>query len=397
MSGREIGSRGTNLQISDFGAVVMDIKSQNLCPGLTNLSPSPTFSSGLCTPGFGGYSTTRIPSLSQILRGDPPANSEAISLFTLPGQKYSYSGGGFTVIQLILEAQCQKPFHQILDEVLIRPLGMTRSTFKLLPASEKNYAPAYLNGKEKADPDHYNFPESAAAGLWTTPSDLLRAILATQKSLQSDNFLDRKWAEIMLTEVVDGRALGWGAKKDGVHFEHAGGNDPGYRCFVAGYADLAREESKEDERHADGEAKKHVPNNSGICVMTSSAIGHVVHDKIVAAVSYLKGWPSVLEWPSVPFMDRAKHVDIQAQQWCGNWGPGDWNVVEENGFSVRYGTLPAIPLVPGALPPQKYAEGNSIDMVADGLEMMLRFGWKDGIRILEVWQDGDVTSLERNS
>lgn len=95
--------------------------------------------SGLCVYGFRGYSTTDIPTLPQILRGDPPANNEQISLFTFPGLKFSYSGGGFTVIQLILETHLQKPFHQIMDETILQPLKMSRSTYKALADTEKNY------------------------------------------------------------------------------------------------------------------------------------------------------------------------------------------------------------------------------------------------------------------
>jgi hypothetical protein len=109
----------------------------------------------------------------------------------------------------------------------------------------------------------------------------------------------------------------------------------------------------------------------------------------------LKGWPSIFEGPVMPFLDRTRTIDIQAKDWCGSWGPGDWNIVNEGGISVRYGSLPSVPLVPAALPPHKYDEGNSIDLVADGLELMIRLGWREGARILEVWQVGEITTLER--
>jgi CubicO group peptidase (beta-lactamase class C family) len=350
--------------------------------------------SGLSATGFEGYATATIPTVPQILRGDPPANSEPVSLFTLPGQQFAYSGGGFTVVQLILETCFKKPFHQIMHEKLLQPLKMTRSTFDYLPATEKNYAPAYWNGKLKTDPEYFSFPESAAAGLWTTPSDLLRAIHAVQLSLESDSFLERKWAEIMLTEIGEnGFSVGWRAKKNGLHFSHAGGNSPGYRCFVVGFAKLPG--AKTENQQALNIETEQVPENCGVSIMTSSLMGDIVHDKILEAVSYLKGWPYVERGPSIPFLDRTKSIDIQAKHWCGTWGPGDWELSEEKGLSVRYGTLPAVPLIPAAQPPKKYEEGNSIDLVADGLEMMLRLGWKNGARIIEVWQARDVATLEQ--
>ena len=354
--------------------------------------------SGLCVHGFRGYSKDPIPTLPQILRGDPPANNECISLFTLPGQMFAYSGGGYTVIQLILETQLQKPFHQIMDEIVLQPLKMARSTYQFLPADEKNYAPVYLTGKNKSVPDHHFLPESAAAGLWTTPSDLLRVIQAVQQSLESDGFLERKWAEIMLTEVGDnGMALGWMTKKGGVHFEHPGSNDPGYYCVVVGYATLGQPKTDGDQKSEDLKKNKNsIPKECGICVMTSSALGDVVMDKILAAVPYLQGWPSVQEKPMAIFMDRARGIDVQAKHWCGKWGPGEWYIDDENGMSVRYGSLPAVPLVPAALPPHKYEEGESIDLLADGLELMLRLGWKDGARSVEVWQCCELTTLDKS-
>jgi hypothetical protein len=118
----------------------MDLNPQNSRLGLTDLTPPalvPT--SGLRVHGFGGYSTTDIPTLPQILRGDPPANNEQISLFTFPGLGAAYSGGGFTVIQLILETHLRKPFYQIMDETVLQPLKMSRSTYKTLADTEKNY------------------------------------------------------------------------------------------------------------------------------------------------------------------------------------------------------------------------------------------------------------------
>jgi hypothetical protein len=97
----------------------------------------------------------------------------------------------------------------------------------------------------------------------------------------------------------------------------------------------------------------------------------------------------------VPFLDRSRAIDCQAKHWCGDWRLGDWRLTEEDegGVSVRYGSLPAVPLVPGVIPPHKYDEGNSVDLVADGLELMLRLGWKEGSRVIEVWHNGPPVAL----
>jgi CubicO group peptidase (beta-lactamase class C family) len=94
---------------------------------------------GLRVHGFGGYLKTDIPTFPQILRGDPLANNEQISLLTLPGLGFAYSGGGFTVIKLIFETHLRKPFYQIMDETVLQPLKMSGSTYKALADTEKNY------------------------------------------------------------------------------------------------------------------------------------------------------------------------------------------------------------------------------------------------------------------
>jgi CubicO group peptidase (beta-lactamase class C family) len=276
---------------------------------------------GLRVHGFEGYSTADIPTLPQILRGDPPANNEQISLFTLPGLEFSYSGGGYTLIQLVLETHLQKPFPQIMKETVLRPLKLNRSFYGAIPEKEKNYAPAYLTGKNQADPDHHTYPELPAAALWTTPSDLLKAVHAVQRSLDSDDFLDRKWAEAMLTQPNNdnndnnvGMALGWVAKHGTNYFWHNGSNPPGYVSLAVGYAALPQRETKQDDENGNKSENGHsIPKGCGICVMTSSALGVRVVLMVLQAIAYFMGWPSLVSGLGVPFLDRSRTIDGQAK------------------------------------------------------------------------------------
>lgn len=78
----------------------------------------------------------------------------------------------------------------------------------------------------------------------------------------------------------------------------------------------------------------------------------------------------------------------------GSWGAGNWSLVDENGLFVKFGTSAKVSLVPAAMPPNIYEEGISIDLVVDGLEMMLSLGWKDRSRIIELWQDRGTSILQ---
>jgi hypothetical protein len=113
---------------------------------------------------------------------------------------------------------------------------MTRSLYHL-PSKEHNYAKAYYNGFVPCETPYHIFPELLAAGLWTTPRDLLKLVRAVQDSLNpsSDNtFLPQDLAKQMLKEISSSMALSWFAPADpGIAFCHTGGNDPGFRCFIS--------------------------------------------------------------------------------------------------------------------------------------------------------------------
>jgi hypothetical protein len=116
----------------------------------------------------------------------------------------------------------------------------------------------------------------------------------------------------MLTEVGDndmGMALGWAAKKGTILFGHTGSNPPGYKCGVVGYANLAWRDGKQNgEDGTRTENRSSIPQDCGICVMTSSILGYTVVEKVLNAITYFKGWPSVFQRPVVPFLDRASTV-----------------------------------------------------------------------------------------
>ena len=340
--------------------------------------------SGLTVPGFQGYAKD-APSIDVVLKGVYPSNSMPICLEGLPGQQFSYSGGGYTVLQLILETLFQKSFPDIMQELLFEPLGMNRSFYALAP-TEDNYATAFHTGYTPCDHPYHIQPELAAAGLWTTPSDLLRAVHAIQSSLKgtNDGFLQLKWARLMLSEVQSAMARGWVAPKGRGVFSHGGANDPGYRCYLLGYADLEHDN-----------AKAAAATECGICVMTNSAHGFDICLKILTAVIHRKKWPALPPKHSafVPFMSSAP-LDERWKEWIGKWSD-DWEVlIEERHPILKFRDLAPMRLCAASMPAETYSEGSSIDLVVEGLEMMLRLGWEEGKRMVEVWQGG-IIKLEQ--
>ena len=366
--------------------------------------------SGLSVHGFGGYPSAPA-GLPDILRGAYPSNSPHVCLEGLPGHQYSYSGGGFTVLELVLEAVFKKPFPDFMQEFLFTPLGMYRSYF-VLPVSESNFAPAYSTAYTVCKPPFHIQPEQAAAGLWTTPSDILRVVSAIHSSIRGSGFLEPKWAKLMLSEVNSGKARGWTAPKGEGVFMHGGSNDPGYRCLVLGYSTFLGPSNQDPTESAER------AQDCGICIMTNSALGIEAYNKLVLAITFLKKWPSGpmgfggSDFDYAPFTYDAT-IDARWKDWVGDWveveqneasghsEPNDqrtcWSLRSHDDLPVlQYRNLPSINLYTAAVPPSFFPEGKgeSIDLVLNGLQMMLRLGWKADKRTIELWT-GEMKTLER--
>lgn len=138
-------------------------------------------SAGTTVHGFAGYEVgTAVPSLLDVLEGVPPANSPPIVVNQQPGKRFRYSGGGYAILQQLLIDVTGKPFAELLDEIVFRPFGMARSSYQqpLPPNDLRNAAMPYTADGDPVAGGPHTYPELAAAGLWTTPSDLARFDLA---------------------------------------------------------------------------------------------------------------------------------------------------------------------------------------------------------------------------
>jgi CubicO group peptidase (beta-lactamase class C family) len=144
-----------------------------------------THAAGLTVWGFPGYASDKpVPSVPQVLDGSPPANTPAVRNDTVPGARWLYSGGGYTIAQLLASDATGEPFPALMKRLVLDPAGMRRSTYEnpLPPARHREAA----SGHERIDtpvPGRFHtYPEMAAAGLWTTASDLARWALAVTKA-----------------------------------------------------------------------------------------------------------------------------------------------------------------------------------------------------------------------
>jgi len=194
---------------------------------------------GLGSRGFMGYAkNTPLPDINQVLNGAPPANNEGVKPVMPPGTQSQYSGGGIVITQKILLDNITTDYAALMHTEVLKPLGMTQSTFRQpLPQSYSNIAAGH-DAAGRMIPGGYNvYPEQAPDGLWSTPTDLAKFVLAIQASLKGKGPLSKDRVTEMLTPVLPGSnaALGTFITEHGgeKYFFHTGANI-GYRSVYYG-------------------------------------------------------------------------------------------------------------------------------------------------------------------
>jgi len=187
--------------------------------------------------GFPGYNPDApLPTLPQILDGQAPSNLRQVRLERPPLTGFKYSGGGVIIQQLALMDTVGRPFADIARDWVLTPIGMTNSTYEQpLPAARQKQASFAHDrmGARMTAPWHV-YPEQAAAGLWTTPTDLAMFLIEVQRTLegQSTRVLTRANMLEMVTPVgVGPYAVGFQVTKqgEGWYFGHSGSNW-GFQC-----------------------------------------------------------------------------------------------------------------------------------------------------------------------
>jgi CubicO group peptidase (beta-lactamase class C family) len=232
---------------------------------------------GLTVHGFAGYSADApCPSLLQVLDGAPPANSKPIRLDVKPGYMVRYSGGGYCVVQQLIIDTTGMSFPDFMKAQVLGPLGMDHSTYQQpLPGDLVEQA-AFGHRRDRGviSGNYHIYPEMAAAGLWTTPSDLAKVVIDLAKSASQNQgqILSKKTAAEMLTVQKGEFGLGIMVQGEGarLRFGHDGANE-GFRCEMLG-----------------------IPaTGQGLVIMTNSDNGGAMFQEVVKAAAAAYAWPAL--------------------------------------------------------------------------------------------------------
>lgn len=216
-----------------------------------------------------------MPTLVQTLDGAAPALNKPLARIDAAGTRSRYSGGGYMIVQAVIEDALGAPLAAVASRHLFAPLGMKRSRFDAAPAADTaDIAHAHDgDGKAVALPRGWqSFPELAPSGLWTSANDLARLVLALGASTRAPGgYLPQELAIDMMTAVSPG-PFGLGPRLAGegaAHiFHHAGANDS-YKAYIEG----------------------NLASGDGLVILTNGTNGDVLGDEIRNAVSDALSWP----------------------------------------------------------------------------------------------------------
>ena len=200
-----------------------------------------THTAGLTVHGFPGYEAGKpVPTVVQLLEGKPPANTPAVVSDRPPGKDWNYSGGGITIAQLMITDVTHQGFPALMHARVFAPLGMADSTYEQpLPAERAQAAATGYHGDGKPVPGRFHtYPEMAAAGLWTTPTDLAKWAIALQRAHDgtSTRLMSKASAKTMLTPGLGDWGIGIAVNGEGDarRFSH-GGDDEGFKTTLVGW------------------------------------------------------------------------------------------------------------------------------------------------------------------
>lgn len=239
---------------------------------------------GTTVHGFGAFPPgVPKPTVMDTLLGRAPARTPPVVVDKTPGGSIRYSGGGYTVLQLVLEESTGLPFAQLAKERVFEPLGMQASSFEdPLPDALTARAAAGHGADGLMLAERWPCcPQAAAGGIYTTAPDFARFLGACRDAYigRPTPLMSPATARAMIDARGDGdfalgwRVLGQGAKRRIAH----GGSNEGFQCETTCYLDSGK----------------------GAVVLTNALSGAQFYWEVLNTAAEVGQWPGFMAAPKV--------------------------------------------------------------------------------------------------
>ena len=253
-------------------------------------------SAGFTVAGFDGYPVgAPVPTLLQVLDGLPPSNSAAVRVDITPGSQWRYAGGGYAVLQQLLQDISGQPFSSLMQDAVLGPAGMTSSFFaqdgSLSPAQAASAAWGHQDGSVIAG-GYRIHPELAAAGLWTTPSDLARFNIALPRLLSPATLSEA------LKPQFDQSGLGFVVDPVTGRYGHDGSN--------AGFESRWLADAQDGGR--------------AIVLMANANGARTLMNEVIRAIAVAQGWTDWMPPTHASLVAKIKSTPLFVRGSLNEWG-----------------------------------------------------------------------------
>ena len=183
-----------------------------------------------------------VPSMVELLEGRTPYCKTPIIVKYEPESEFHYSDAGFCIIQQLIEDVTEKPFHQVVNEQIFEPLGLTNSHFNItmLDIDRLNFSCGHNKHGEIVGGKYPLYPYPAASGLWTNSLNLAELVLELMNAVKgaSKIGISESLAKEMITPQRGKRWTGLGVFLEGSEKEleiTSLGWGVGFQCMMVAF------------------------------------------------------------------------------------------------------------------------------------------------------------------
>ncbi|MBS4194339.1 serine hydrolase domain-containing protein [Lederbergia citri] len=188
-----------------------------------------------------------IPLMVELLEGKTPYCKVPIEVQYEPESEFHYSDAGYCIIQQLIEDVTKKPFYQVVNEFIFKPLGMENSylNITMLEIDKEDFSCGHNKKGELVDGKYPIYPYPTASGLWTTSLDLVALVLELMNSLKGESKLgiSKSLANEMITSQKGKSWTGLGVFLEGSEKEleiTSMGWGVGFQCMMVAYPHLEK-------------------------------------------------------------------------------------------------------------------------------------------------------------